>query len=156
MFAWSVCSADSPVPGHYEVYDSTGGHMKKYDMFEIQKDNEDTNKFKFIPKDNPNNPDDPKSLKNRWKGTVIELEAGHGSKSFDLCGFIDIDTTEHKGNQYGHDKTHGILVKAVSPGPDEKPKVRIIWSALPLKSKNAENCNKLEKRFHGGMAHASQ
>ena len=127
--------------------------MKKYDLFEIESDT-----FKMIPKDNPNDPDDPNSLKKRWKGVEIDLNAVPGSKEgeTDWCGFIDIDTTEHRGNQYGHDMTHGILVKAMPPYPNGKPRVQIIWSALPLQKKNNENCKKLEKRFHGGMAHASQ
>ncbi|MBT8055046.1 MAG: hypothetical protein KJN69_14220 [Gammaproteobacteria bacterium] len=153
LFAWSgyVCAAP-PAEGKYTVFSATGGHMEKHDVFEISSVSEDGKKFKITPKDNPNIPNDPESLKKRWNGTEISLDSGYGEG---LCGFIDFDTDEHKGNKYGHDKTHGILVRAMEP-EDGKARVEIIWSAIPLQNKDKKLCKELEKRFHGGMAHASQ
>jgi len=58
---------------------------------------------------------------------------------------------------YGHKKTHGFLMRAMTNDPEtKKPRVEIVWSALPLKKKDNKLCKDLEKLFHGGMTHATQ
>ena len=149
LFAWSVCLAAPPVVGLYEVYESTGGHMKKNDVFEIVAS---TNKaiFKLKPS---------VKLKYDWNATAdtFDMTSETISGGTALCGFVDIGTYKHLGNKYGHEKIHGILIRAINDDPQTgKPRVEIIWSALPLKNKGQKLCKDLEKRFHGGMTHASQ
>ena len=148
VFAQKPGSLD---PGKYTVFSATGGHMQEGDVFHIDKVDGTKPVFKIRPSDD---------LKGRWgNGNIqaIDLTANGGPDQEGYCGFVDIDTTVHMGNQYGHDKTHGILVVPVKAN-----QVKIIWSALPIKTKDqggekrAENCGNLNKRFHGGMAHASQ
>ena len=150
LFAWSgyVCAAP-PAEGKYTVFSATGGHMKKNDVFEILAITNTAN-FKLKPS---------VSLKFDWQATADTFDMTSETISGDiaLCGFVDIDTYKHLGNKYGHEKTHGILITAIDDDPlTGKPRVEIIWSALPLKNKGKNLCKDLEKRFHGGMAHASQ
>lgn len=151
LIAWPVCWAAPPEPGDYRVYDATGGHMQKDDEFTISEETADEKKvYKIKPS---------VKLKKDWHAAddTFEMISVKISGDTVLCGFVDIDSSEHTGNKYGHDKTHGFLMRAMPPDPETgNERVEIIWSALPLKNKTPENCNNLKKRFHGGMAHATR
>jgi hypothetical protein len=121
------------------------------DVFEILHD-KDKKEFKLKPS---------VGLKTKWASSSdyfdLSLE-NISSGDTDLCGFIVINTTQHMGNQFGHGKQHGILIKAKPNSED----IKIIWSALPLANKDRKDkkdrtdvCKILEGEYHGGRAHAS-
>jgi hypothetical protein len=101
-----------------------------------------------------------------------EVDLGNGGAVVTaLCGFFDVVTDEHEvtsmpGNRrespFGHGARHGILmirtgkreVEDQNGNIREIKKLKIIWSARPLKPGHTGNCRKLDELDHGGMAHA--
>ncbi|NND57043.1 MAG: hypothetical protein HKN57_07310 [Xanthomonadales bacterium] len=162
LFAWSGCIfAEPPDPmtkmawgGQdtgfklWTVDDTKGGHLEVGDTFAIERLTADDKNIYLQPA--------PKL----WEGVNgkvnLTREKPKGKPEF-LCGFVELDTDEHQvvsenDRKYGHGKWHGFLVKI--QGADS---IKIIWSALPLKSQaaNSGKCSKLEEAFHGGWSHAS-
>jgi hypothetical protein len=127
--------------------------MEKGDNFEISEDSE----IQYLV---PGVDGDDVDIKERWNATNEPqgrwLLTHH--QSF-VCGFIKIDTDDHKGNKFGHSAVHGILIRRIgNPGDGH---IQIKWSAHPLTSipgegDRANKCIDIDTPHHGGIAHARQ